>query len=849
MRCSLFNSIFAIALSCFIFFASPVAYSNSVVGREAAFGKVVVQLRWLHQFQFAGYYAALDKGFYRDAGLDVVLSEGGPGRLPVDEVLSGRAQYGAGNSEVLNRRLHGDPLVALAAIFQHSPSVLIATAKSGIRTPHDLIGKSVMLMQGQHDSDFYAMLLHEGIKPELVNIVPTSYDINDLATNKVDAFNSYLTNEPYFLDQAGIAYNVINPSQYGIDYYGDIVFTTERELTEHPDRVRAFREATLKGWRYAMENPKEIIDLLLTKYKVNKSRSHLEYEASAMRALVSPELVEIGHMNPWRWSSMATAFKEVGMVPADASLDGFIYDQRIDAERADMGKKITFLIWSVSGALAVVLIGGVVVFKLRKEIKRRKAIEEELIRSTQLLRRTNEVAKIGGWERDIDKDIVYLSDMAAKIRELPIGSQLSGAETLSYYAPEERAARRAEVNRAIQYGLPWEHESLITLPSGKQVWIHSRGEVVKNNGKVVKLVGAMQDITDRKMAELSLLWQKQELEIHNEILSRLGLSASLEEILVTAARKIEHLHPDYLCVLRVTQFAEGGASLFVAPSLTVDFANTLDDAISFGALPEGGAVPCASIMLAPEARSTIANVSADSLVYQNLVRKEGGQVARIILLHRQTLTSLQPPLTQEILVGYSNLLLLVIERYVAEEQIKGLAFYDALTGLPNRRLLEERLSFAFAAGRRSKLLGALMFIDLDNFKPLNDRYGHPVGDQLLKQVAMRLKGCVRGVDTVARFGGDEFVVVIGELHAHYNESKTQASLVADKINRVLAEPYELEIDIAGGGGVKFNHQCTASIGVVLFSADELTTSELLKQADIAMYRAKEKGRNCTVYFN
>jgi diguanylate cyclase (GGDEF)-like protein len=336
------------------------------------------QLRWHHQFQFAGYYAALEQGYYREEGLDVRLHEGAPGRTPVEEVLAGRAQYAESNSEVLYSRMQGKPLVALAAIFQHSPSVLIARKDSGITTPHDLIGKKVMLMNTSTDADFLAMLVHEGIKPESINIIPSSYDFNDLISGKVDAFNSYLTNEPYLLKQRGIDYTVINPSSYSIDFYSDILFTTEQELKEHPERVEAFRRATLKGWHFAMDHPSEVIQLLISKYKVQKSREHLLFEADAMAPLVVPDLVELGHMNPERWKRMTNAFISAGMGKQDFSLEGFIYDPH-PAEEIEKLKKTVITVSIFGGAgliLAAIFFWGWL--RLKKEIDLRKVAEEEV---------------------------------------------------------------------------------------------------------------------------------------------------------------------------------------------------------------------------------------------------------------------------------------------------------------------------------------------------------------------------------------------------------------------------------------------------------------------------------------
>jgi len=184
----------------------------------------------------------------------------------------------------------------------------------------------------------------------------------------------------------------------------------------------------------------------------------------------------------------------------------------------------------------------------------------------------------------------------------------------------------------------------------------------------------------------------------------------------------------------------------------------------------------------------------------------------------------------------------------AQEQVRQLAFYDPLTGLPNRRLLGDRLSQTMAASKRSGIYAALMFLDLDNFKPLNDAHGHGVGDLLLIEVARRLCACVREMDTVARFGGDEFVVMLGELHTGRVESTEQARVVAEKVRASVAAPYLLAVSAAGLPGSTVEHHCTASIGVVVFTNHENTQAEILQWADAAMYRAKDAGRN-TIRFH
>jgi diguanylate cyclase (GGDEF)-like protein/PAS domain S-box-containing protein len=182
----------------------------------------------------------------------------------------------------------------------------------------------------------------------------------------------------------------------------------------------------------------------------------------------------------------------------------------------------------------------------------------------------------------------------------------------------------------------------------------------------------------------------------------------------------------------------------------------------------------------------------------------------------------------------------ISQRKSAEEEIRHLAFYDPLTGLPNRRLLTDRLNHARQTGARRGRMGALLFIDLDNFKTLNDTLGHDKGDLLLEQVAGRLTGCVRESDTVARFGGDEFVVMLEGLVGQTDDAAGQARAVGEKILATLNQPYLL----AG-----HEHQGTCSIGATLFSGRGDSVEELLKQADLAMYRAKEAGRNVLRFFD
>lgn len=192
------------------------------------------------------------------------------------------------------------------------------------------------------------------------------------------------------------------------------------------------------------------------------------------------------------------------------------------------------------------------------------------------------------------------------------------------------------------------------------------------------------------------------------------------------------------------------------------------------------------------------------------------------------------------ITGYHGITREITERKRLEEQVHQLAFHDPLTHLANRRLMLDHLEQAMSASKRSQRHGALLFLDLDNFKPLNDTQGHGVGDLLLIEVAERLKACVREADTVARFGGDEFVVLLSELSTQPGEADEQAVAIAEKVRTRLAEPYVLQ---SAPSAPSIRHECTASIGVAVFRGRDESQNAVIDRADAAMYQAKEEGRN------
>ena len=363
----------------YIAFLLIICFSETVTASE----KIVVQLKWINQFQFAGYYAALEKGFYKEAGLDVILWPNGYNGSfvsPVDAVVSGDAQFGISNSGLVLDYLNGKPVVALAATLQHSAVSWLVLEKSGIRSIHDMVNKRLMTVFPLSESlELLEPFRAEGIDPKKLNLTQTIFDLQPLIDGKIDAYDAYVTNEPFLLEQKGIPYRIIDPRTYGIDFYGDVLFTSQAELQNNPERVEAFRKASMDGWRYAMAHPDEIIDLIVNKYAPQKNREHLRFEARAMWNLMQPDIIEMGHMNPGRWLRIAEIMTEHNRIIDDKILDSFIYTP--DNYQQNL---LRYLQIATITSVIALLLAGIASWiyrtnrRLVREIAARQSAEEQL---------------------------------------------------------------------------------------------------------------------------------------------------------------------------------------------------------------------------------------------------------------------------------------------------------------------------------------------------------------------------------------------------------------------------------------------------------------------------------------
>jgi len=467
---------------------------------------VVLQLKWKHSFQFAGYYMAREKGYYREAGLEVELREGEPGSNFVGEVYAGRAQYGTGSTNVLLDRNAGQPAVVLAVIFQHSPEVLMVPQKSGITTPQQLVGKRVMMTSFSTPA-IAPMLLNAVGSLDKFTLLEQTNNLQSLIDGKIDAIAGYYTDQPYYFQEKGFPVHSLRPIYYGVDFYGDNLFTTETELRNHPARVKAFRLASLKGWEYAMAHSEEAI-AVVRQYGYPFDIGHLRYEYNTMRELLLPEFIEMGQMTVGRWRHVADAYVQLGMLRPDYSLDGFLYDPHPVVEFEQVKR---YALFTLAGTvLAALVILGLVAFnrRLRREVRERKRVEIQLRQSEQRLTEAQRIAHIGSWEVDLAGGGAIWSDETYRLRGYEPGAVEPCLENfLSPIHPQDRASVEAEILAAQQradgaYGV----EYRVVLPGGGERLIDGRGRVVfDGEGRPLRLVGTSLDITrERKRGEQDL---------------------------------------------------------------------------------------------------------------------------------------------------------------------------------------------------------------------------------------------------------------------------------------------------------------------------------------------------------
>ncbi len=425
-------------------------------------------------------------------------------------------------------------------------------------------------------------------------------------------------------------------------------------------------------------------------------------------------------------------------------------------------------------------------------------VQQQLLHNQELLNEAQHLGKLGSWELDLVRGELSWSDEIYRIFELdPEQFQPSYERFLAAIHPDDRDAVNQAYARSLQDHLTYDIEHRLLMPDGRIKWVREHcSSDFGASGKPLRSVGAVQDITQQKFAEDQLRIAAATFETHEAIMitdanaNILRVNRAFEETTGYRGEEVRGQNP------RILSSGRQG-KLFYEEM----WQHLLDQGSWSGEMWD---------------------------------RRKSGQV------YPKWLTITAVKNGQGAVTEYVAIFSDISDRKQAEEEIRHLAFYDALTQLPNRRLLLDRFHQALALSARSQSCGALLFLDMDRFKLLNDTLGHDYGDLMLIEVAARITDCVREVDTVARLGGDEFVVLIEEAGHDLDEVSRRIAGIAEKIRDSLAMPYQLKDSV---------HHSSPSIGVSLYRGDTETVDTLLKQADMAMYKAKESGRNAVRFFD
>jgi diguanylate cyclase (GGDEF)-like protein/PAS domain S-box-containing protein len=432
------------------------------------------------------------------------------------------------------------------------------------------------------------------------------------------------------------------------------------------------------------------------------------------------------------------------------------------------------------------------------DITERKLVQLELQHNQNLLNDAQRIGLFGSWELDLVSGGLRWSDEIYRIFDLDPAKFLPTYENfLNVIHPDDRDKVNQAYTQSLEDRQPYDVTHRLLLADGRIKWVreHCSNEF-DTSGKPLRSVGAVQDITEQHLAEEQLRIAAAAFETHEAILitdansNIIRVNQAFQDITGYTSEEVLGKNPRILSSGR--QDKEFYTAMWQQLMNTGSWSGEMWDRRKSGQI-------------------------YPKWVTITAVKDEQGQ-------------------TTEYVAIFSD----ITARKQAEEEIHNLAFYDALTKLPNRRLLLDRFRLALSVSARSKHYGAVLFLDMDRFKTLNDTLGHDYGDLLLIEVAERIQSCVREVDTVARLGGDEFVVLLEEVDADAEQASQKTALIAEKIRASLAAPYQLKA---------YEHHSSPSIGVSLYRGNTESVDALLKFADMAMYEAKESGRNAVRFFD
>jgi polar amino acid transport system substrate-binding protein len=727
---------------------------------------VSLQLKWKHDFQFAGFYIAKQKGFYRDAGLDVEIREVQANTDVVAEVLSGRANYGISDSALVLDRMAGKPVIALAAILQHSPLALMTLKSSAIDHPQKLAGRKVMMFANKKTASLSAMLSGNGVDISEIQLQPHSFKLSDLVDGKVDAYEAYTTNQPFLMQQQGIEYNLLKPQDYGFDFYGDLLFTSEAELTGHSQRTLAFYRASLKGWRYAFEHVEETIRLIQQKYNSQHlSAGHLRYEAATLKQLSGIERGEFSQISQLKIEAIANVFRVLRLQTEPYQLDRFIYKE--GQTYLGMAQK-SFL---QTHEINVITTDNWPPFNIRTNPQELRGIA---IDYWNLIRRKT---GIRSQTKITNKWLDVIDGIKNKTADI----------TLSTGITEDRKAFALFTKPYVSFPIAF-------ATTNDKNYIASVAVIGQRKIAVGKGYSAHRMLS-KKHPDLNLLPVSNTSEALRLVSE--GQAFAAADILPVLTDKISEKGYSNLKISGATRF-----NFDVRIMVRDDYPELI------------GIINEAIDSISATERQTIFNKWV-AVKYEN--GNDHGLLLQAISIFVIVLL---------VLYAWNRTLKKEIQRRKeAETKLHQIATTDVLTSIHNRYKLGNLLDQQMLLYKRYHRLFSVFYIDLDDFKLINDQHGHETGDIVLVEFANLIQQNIRKSDYFGRWGGEEFLIILPETDL------PQAETMANKLLNVVNQH-----EFSGIG------QLTCSIGIAQIMPFD-TEKNLINRADQGLYLAKQQGKN------
>lgn len=744
--------------------------------------RVVLQLKWLHQFQFAGYYAAKEKGFYLDEGLDVDIRERNIQRNNIQQVIDGEAQYGVADSMLLSYQAQQYPVVILAAIFQHSPNVLFTLKKSQIDSPYKLAGKRLTLYP--KDTDGYAIfaLLKEMGIIDKINRVPYTRELNSLIEGRTDAFPGYLSNELFFLKKMKVPTNVINPMNYGIDLYGDILFTNKTEVDNNPDRVQRFIRASIKGWQYALEHKAELIGIIQNKYGSKKSTEHLLYEANVVEEMIQPKSIPIGTLEMGRLKFINQLLQKHGLTSGQLSLEDYIYDP----------KNVQTLYLSTQEQQW-----------LKKHKKIRLGVDIDWLPFEHVDKQGKYKGMAAEYIRLLENKLgikfEIINQPWSKVIQMMENRQI---DMLSCVLETDERKNYADFSQ------PYLSFRMVIVTLDNVTYINNIDELRNKKIAVVKNY-ATHDLLKQNHPEIKLLL------VDNNTQALAAVSKGQAYAYIGNVAAVGHnIKEQGFSNIKISGETPYHYELSMATRNDWPiFKSIIQKTLNSISETERDRIYNQWIKIEYEHKvdySKLINVFLIILVVILIIMKRNYDLRLV---------------NEKVLVANSQLQNMKKELEQKNIELEQLYVTDKLTGINNRHKLDLALDSEIERAQRYGTPLSVILLDLDNFKYVNDHYGHPFGDVVLKQVAKVLHIRLRKTDTLGRWGGEEFMIICPGLDIR------QGKVIALNLKeRIEQEHFENK------------HVQTGSFGVAQFHPGE-TVEKLVSRADAALYQAKRNGKN------